>query len=194
MKADEKAGSDFYTHPGSRLLNFSGDPALIGLVTAHVFPKRMTVRVGESVSLGNPVYATDHFGRRVDAIGAPHPSQNLKIRKFHSLATNSAAGITLQNHPDHIMIIKGLEIGHTTFRFFPLLDALLEVGHVAAACLRGSRSFCRWITFPNTISKYTASERNGHVGSVITMRIGIGARIAPGTLPHHLACGSALGG
>ena len=25
-------------------------------------------------------------------------------------------------------------------------------------------------------------------------RIGIGARIAPGPLPHHLACGSALGG
>ena len=52
------------------------------------------------------------------------------------------------------------------------------------------------ILFRTNRSRYTGDSpnRSEHVTQRMTeQRIGIGARVAPGPLPHHLACGSALG-
>ena len=48
----------------------------------------------------------------------------------------------------------------------------------------------------DTIAAWLENNPNAEPGTVVAVscRIGIGTRIAPGSLPHHLACGSALGG
>ena len=118
----------FYKHPGNVYLDFVDHPELVGLTRGHCFPKRMSVAVGETVAIGNPVYATDHLGRRVDVQGVSHPSSNLSRYVIHSLSTDFAAGFTLQKSPTRRILITGNETGRTTFRFFPALRAKLIKG------------------------------------------------------------------